>query len=78
MRASLAHEIGHVIMHRVPTDTMEDEAYAFAAELLVPEKELRREFIGGSATLEKLARLKSKWRVSMQFLLVSGRPVGLP
>jgi Zn-dependent peptidase ImmA (M78 family)/transcriptional regulator with XRE-family HTH domain len=69
MRASLAHEIGHVIMHRVPTDTMEDEAYTFGAELLVPEKELRREFIGGSVNLEKLARLKSKWRVSMQFLL---------
>jgi Zn-dependent peptidase ImmA (M78 family) len=69
MRASLAHEIGHVIMHRVPTDSMEEEAYTFGAELLVPEKELRREFIGGSVTLEKLARLKSKWRVSMQFLL---------
>jgi len=76
MRASLAHEIGHVIMHRVPTDTMEDEAYTFAAELLVPEKELRRDFVGGSANLGKLARLKSKWRVSMQFLLYQGGQIG--
>jgi Zn-dependent peptidase ImmA (M78 family)/transcriptional regulator with XRE-family HTH domain len=76
MRASLAHEIGHVIMHRVPTDTMEDEAYTFGAELLVPERELRREFIGGSITLEKLARLKSKWRVSMQFLLYQAGQLG--
>jgi Zn-dependent peptidase ImmA (M78 family) len=76
MRASLAHEIGHVIMHRVPTDTMEDEAYTFGAELLVPEKELRRDFIGGGVTLEKLARLKSKWRVSMQFLLYQAGQLG--
>jgi Zn-dependent peptidase ImmA (M78 family)/transcriptional regulator with XRE-family HTH domain len=69
MRASLAHEIGHIIMHKVPTDMMEDEAYTFAAELLVPERELRRDMIGGRITLERLARLKLKWRVSMQFLL---------
>jgi Zn-dependent peptidase ImmA (M78 family)/transcriptional regulator with XRE-family HTH domain len=69
MRASLAHEIGHVIMHRVPTDTIEDEAYTFGAELLLPERELRRELIGGRVTLERLARLKAKWRVSMQFIL---------
>jgi Zn-dependent peptidase ImmA (M78 family)/transcriptional regulator with XRE-family HTH domain len=69
MRASLGHEIGHAIMHRVPTDTIEDEAYTFAAELLIPEKELRKDLIGGRITLERLARLKAKWRVSMQFIL---------
>ena len=39
LRASLAHEIGHAVMHRVPTDTMEDEAYTFGAELLLPERD---------------------------------------
>lgn len=76
MRASLGHEIGHVIMHRVPTDTMEDEAYTFAAELLVPERELRRDLIGGRITLERLARLKAKYRVSMQFLLYQAAELG--
>lgn len=76
MRASLAHECGHVIMHKVPTDTMEDEAYTFAAELLVPERELRRDMIGGRITLERLARLKAKWRVSMQFLLYQAGELG--
>src|SRR5260370_38582809 len=77
MRASLGHEIGHVIMHRVPTDTMEDEAYTFAAELLVPERELRRDMIGGRISLESLARLKAKWRISRQFLLhQAGRTAG--
>jgi Zn-dependent peptidase ImmA (M78 family) len=51
LRASLAHEIGHTIMHRVPTDTMEDEAYTFGAELLVPERELRKDLIGGRRVL---------------------------
>jgi Zn-dependent peptidase ImmA (M78 family) len=75
-RASLGHELGHVIMHRVPTDTMEDEAHTFGVELLTPEKELRHDFIGGSMNLEKLARLKSKWRVSMQFLLYQANQLG--
>jgi Zn-dependent peptidase ImmA (M78 family)/transcriptional regulator with XRE-family HTH domain len=76
MRASLAHELGHVIMHRVPTDTIVDEAYTFGAELLVPEKELRRDLIGGRITLERLARLKAKWRVSMQFILYQATDLG--
>jgi len=75
-RFSLAHELGHVIMHRIPTDSIEDEANAFAAELLVPEKELRRDLIGGRVTLERLARLKAKWRVSMQFLLFQAKETG--
>jgi len=75
MRASLAHEIGHAIMHRVPTDTIEEEAYTFGAELLVPERELRKDLIGGRLTLERLARLKAKWRVSMQFLLFQAKEI---
>lgn len=76
LRASLAHEIGHAVMHRVPTDTMEDEAYTFGAELLVPEKALRRDLIGVRFDLKTLARLKLKWRVSMQFLLYQAREIG--
>lgn len=69
MRFSLAHELGHVIMHRVPTLEMEEEANAFAAELLVPEKAFTRSLIGQRVTLEWLARQKAFWRVSMAFLL---------
>jgi Zn-dependent peptidase ImmA (M78 family)/transcriptional regulator with XRE-family HTH domain len=70
MRASLGHELGHVIMHNVPTDQMEDEANAFAAEFLVPEKQFRRQFSGrGTVTLELLARQKAFWKMSMAFLL---------
>ena len=70
MRASLAHELGHVIMHRIPTDSIEDEANAFAAEFMVPEKSFRRQFLGRSGvTLEWLAQQKAYWKMSMAFLL---------
>lgn len=69
MRFSLAHELGHIIMHTVPTDTIEDEANSFASEFLVPAKQFRRAAIGQRITLEWLARQKAFWKVSMAFLL---------
>lgn len=69
MRFSLAHELGHVIMHRIPTGEIEDEANAFAGELLVPEKTFRRSVLGQRITLDWLARQKAYWRASMAFLL---------
>jgi Zn-dependent peptidase ImmA (M78 family)/transcriptional regulator with XRE-family HTH domain len=77
MRFSLAHELGHVIAHRIPTDSIEEEANMFAAELLVPERDLRRDLIGGRLTLERLAQLKAKWRVSMQFILYQAKDIGV-
>ena len=41
MRLTLAHELGHVLMHTFPSPTMEEEANAFAAELLMPRKEIK-------------------------------------
>ncbi len=76
MRFSLAHELGHVIMHRVPTDHIEEEANAFAGELLVPEKQFRRSLIGQRVTLEWLARQKAYWHTSMAFLLYRAGAVG--
>ena len=77
MRFSLAHELGHVIMHRVPTDGIEDEANAFAGELLLPERAYRRAVIGQRITLDWLARQKAYWRVSMAFLLYRAGLLGL-
>lgn len=77
MRFSLAHELGHIIMHRVPTDEIEDEANAFASELLLPGKIFKRALIGQKITLEWLARQKTYWRVSMAFLLYKAGSMGL-
>lgn len=76
MRFSLAHELGHVLMHRVPTDDMEDEANSFAGELLLPERQFRSSLIGQRVTLEWLARQKRYWRVSMAFILYRASAIG--
>lgn len=67
-RLTLAHELGHVLLHRTPNEHMEEEANRFAAELLMPKAEIRAD-LGPSLTLDRLAKLKPYWRVSMQALL---------
>lgn len=69
MRHSLAHELGHLVMHSVPTDDIEDEADTFAGELLAPFSQVKRDLIGGRVTLERLVQLKMYWRVSVASLL---------
>lgn len=76
MRFSLAHEMGHILMHRVPSDTMESEANEFAAELLMPEADMRIVLIA-PITLNKLAALKPDWRVSIGALLYRSGKLGL-
>jgi len=49
---------------------MEDEANIFGAELMVPERQFRRQFIGlGGISLEWLALQKAYWKMSMAYLL---------
>ena len=77
MRHSLAHELGHLVMHSVPTDTMEDEADVFAGELLAPMSELRSDLIGGRITLDRLVQLKKFWRVSVASILYRASRYGM-
>jgi Zn-dependent peptidase ImmA (M78 family) len=77
MRHSLAHELGHLIMHTIPTDEMEAEADTFAGELLAPAAQLRSDIIGGRVTLERLVQLKKYWRVSVASLLYRAGASGL-
>lgn len=63
LRFTLAHEIGHLIMHYVPTPNMELEADRFAAELLMPAKEIGTSL--SPLSLQKIAQLKPYWKVSM-------------
>lgn len=65
-RYTLAHEIGHLIMHTTPSATMEEEADRFAAEFLMPAVDIAGDLEGlGLAGLEPLKRV---WRVSMAAL----------
>lgn len=73
-RLTLAHELGHMVMHRVPNPDMEDQAFRFGAELLMPEQDIRAELDG--LTLDRLVWLKRRWRVSMGALLKRGETLG--
>lgn len=66
-RYSLAHELGHIVMHELPNPDIEDQANRFAAEFLLPAHEIRGELL--DLSLAKLVRLKRHWKVSMAALL---------
>lgn len=67
-RFSLAHELGHLVMHDYPTPSMEEEADQFASELLMPADDIGPYL--GNLTLEKAAYMKPFWKVSMAALIV--------
>ncbi|HTF66486.1 MAG TPA: ImmA/IrrE family metallo-endopeptidase [Edaphobacter sp.] len=67
-RLTLAHELGHIILHKLgPNPQMEDEANEFAAEFLMPRREIKPSLYG--LTMAKLRDLKRYWKVSMQALV---------
>jgi Zn-dependent peptidase ImmA (M78 family)/transcriptional regulator with XRE-family HTH domain len=66
-RLTLCHELGHLVMHDVPNQDMEAEANQFAAEFLMPEKDIAPHL--DRVSLDRLAALKPYWRVSMAALL---------
>jgi len=67
IRFSLAHELGHLIMHRYPTEHQEAEADEFASAFLMPERDISSDL--ENITWIKAADLKPYWRVSMQALV---------
>lgn len=78
-RFSLAYELGQLVMHSfVPVALEQDishEANLFAAELLMPEADIRPDFEQG-ITIPILAQLKTKWKVSMIALLYRADDLG--
>ena len=78
-RFSLAYELGQLIMHSssiVPLErSVSHEANAFAAEFLMPEKDIKEDFKNG-ITVPLLGELKRKWKVSMIALLYRADDLG--
>lgn len=75
LRFSLCHELGHTIMHQnYPLPDIEKQADTFAAEILMPGKEIRSQLM--DTTIEKLAILKPHWKVSMAALLKRATDLG--
>jgi Zn-dependent peptidase ImmA (M78 family)/DNA-binding XRE family transcriptional regulator len=69
IRFTLAHELGHIVMHNHldGESNVEQEANDFASEFLMPRADIIREL--ADLSLEKLANLKLKWKVSMGALI---------
>jgi Zn-dependent peptidase ImmA (M78 family)/transcriptional regulator with XRE-family HTH domain len=74
LRFTLAHELGHLVMHRAPDQALEQQADRFAAEFLMPADAIRPSL--RHVTLARLASLKPLWRVSMAALLRRARDLG--
>ena len=75
LRFSLAHELGHVVMHRKnPSPKMEQQANSFASELLMPAAEIGPSL--RNLTVDKAAQLKRHWRVAMQALIKRAGDMG--
>ncbi len=74
LRFSVAHELGHLILHRGknPGRHLEVEADAFAAELLTPLSGIRHA-MPPKVTLNSLAMLKTQWGVSIKALIRRAR-----
>ena len=78
MRFTLAHELGHLVMHHnQPTRDMEQQANEFASSLLMPARDIHPYFSQRRIDLRLLAELKPVWRVSMASLLMRARSLNL-
>lgn len=77
---SLAHELGHIIMHdgfldiedltREEIRNMENEAHAFASAFLLPKNGFTRDASMYPTDLNYYKQLKKKWRTSISAMLV--------
>ena len=75
-RFTLAHELGHMVMHLVPHPEQEKQANRFAAELLMPTEQIRKQ-LHGQIDVALLLELKAQWKVSMWALLRRAHSLGI-
>lgn len=77
-RFSVAHELGHLVLHEQGRTGKELEAEAdrFAAELLTPRAAIAQD-LPRNPTLNSLAMLKTSWGVSIKSLVRRARELGL-
>jgi Zn-dependent peptidase ImmA (M78 family)/DNA-binding XRE family transcriptional regulator len=78
-RLTLAHELAHIVLHLSCTVELsrdrEAEAFEFAAELLMPEAEIRPQLV--RLNLMTLANLKKYWKTSMQSIIRRAKNLGV-
>jgi len=74
-RWTLAHELGHLVMHATAPSNPEAQADAFAAEFLAPALDSEGDFRG--LQFGQLPGLKAKWRISMSAIIAIASRRGL-
>jgi Zn-dependent peptidase ImmA (M78 family)/transcriptional regulator with XRE-family HTH domain len=84
-RLDLGHEIGHMVLHRDLADyefrksstfkLVEDQAFRFGAALLLPEHPFLDDLY--SVSLDGLASLKPKWKVSIAMMIERLKHLGI-
>lgn len=74
-RFTIAHELGHLVMHATPPEYHpETQANAFALELLAPIAEIGYDL--RDLRMAKLPTLKAHWRLSMNALVMAAGTTG--
>jgi Zn-dependent peptidase ImmA (M78 family)/transcriptional regulator with XRE-family HTH domain len=78
-RFTIAHELGHLIMHDIPDEHMEDQADAFASELLMQEHPFRAnvaQLCSGRPTMGRLLQMKPYWKVAVSAMVMRLHQIG--
>ena len=73
-RFSLAHELGHIVMHHAPNAEMEVQANLFASSFLMPARDIENEF--NNPSIQRFMDLKLYWGTSMQALIYKAWELG--
>ena len=78
-RFTIAHELGHLVLHDSPRESMEDEADEFASELLMQRTEFKVSVsqFGGRPTLRHLVALKPYWKVAISAMIMRMAQIGV-
>jgi Zn-dependent peptidase ImmA (M78 family)/transcriptional regulator with XRE-family HTH domain len=84
-RFSLAHELGHLVLHRLADDMdfenqehhkhLEEQANRFAQAFLFPLRAYSREV--PNIRFDYLIEVKRRWKVSMQAIVMRGKTLGI-
>jgi Zn-dependent peptidase ImmA (M78 family) len=67
-RMTIAHELGHIVMHTIINENVEEEAWRFAVEFLMPKADISPE-LRKARKIADFADLKRKWKISMMALM---------
>ena len=76
-RFSLAHELGHMVMHAMPDSDakQEAEAHRFAAAFLMPATDIKAHL--AAPKISTLGRVKALWKVSIKALIKRSHDLNL-